>query len=253
LSVGESPRVCLLTGAAGQLGSYFCRHYGDRYTIAAVYHRAQPNVPSQHQELIDPINPNASLPENRRPVFAIQAELNNPADCERVVDLTLARFDRIDLLVNAAVSTTWAPMLGTDRLLATATAQLDVNVLAPLRLSSIVARRFWQGRDEENRRYNRNIVNVSSVAGLRIYPGSGQSLYAASKAALNQLTGHMALEFASVGVRVNATAANSFPSHVPIERAAAAIAALDSGTDNGTIVVVDGDKDEVVELRPWVG
>ena len=76
--------------------------------------------------------------------------------------------------------------------------------------------------------------------------------YAASKAALNQLTGHLAYEFAAVGVRVNATAANSFPSSILVERAARAIASLDEGILNGMIVVVDGAEDEVIELRSFV-
>jgi hypothetical protein len=53
-------------------------------------------------------------------------------------------------------------------------------------------------------------------------------------------------------VRVNATAANSFPSLIPVERAARAIIDLDEGSLNGALVVVDGDEDEVIELRPFV-
>lgn len=250
LSAGER-RVCLLAGAAGTLGTHFCRRFADRYDIAAVYWRTRPSVACHDQVAIDPLQPDSELSENRYPVFALQADLNTDDGCERAVDLTLARFDRIDLLVNAAVAPFWGPMLGNERLLATAVHQMTTNVLAPLRLAVAAGRRFWQSRDDENRRYNRNVVNLSSVAGLRLYPGSGQSVYAASKAALNQLTGHMAQEFATVGVRVNAVAPNSFPSLVPTERAADAIVALDEGSSTSTIVVVDGEADEVVELHPF--
>lgn len=252
MSAGEGRRVCLLTGAAGTLGTYFCTHFAKRYDIAAVYRRHRPPVACHDQLAIDPLAPSQPLLENDYPVFALQADLNHDADCERVVDSTLSRFGQIDLLVNAAAAPTWAPMLGTDRLLASANEQMATNAIAPLRLASVVARRFWQNRDEENRSRSRNVVNVSSVAGLRLYPGSGQSIYAASKAALNQLTGHMAQEFAPTGVRVNATAPNSFPSLISIERAARAIIALDEGSLNGAIVVVDGEEDEVTELRPFV-
>ena len=252
MSSGDTRRVCLLTGAAGTLGTYFCRHFMHRYDIAAVYRHNHPAVPTQDRLAVDPLRPEHPLPENSRPVFAIQGDVNSDAACERIVDLTLSHFGRIDLLVNGAVAPVWAAMLGTDRLLTSALAQMDTNVVAPLRLSTVVARRFWQGRDDENRRHNRNIVNVSSVAGLRLYPSTGQSMYSASKAALNQLTGHMAYEFATVGVRVNATAANSFPSLIPVGRAANAIASLDEGTRNGAIVVVDGAEDEVIELRSFV-
>jgi len=251
LSAGEGRRVCILTGASGVLGSYFCTHFADRYDIVAVYRRNRPQVPAQDYEAVDPLEPGRPLADAGRPVFAIQADLTAAGDCERVVEAALARFDRIDLLVNAAVASTWAPMLGSERLLASALGQLTTNVVVPLQMAVVVARAFWQGRDEENRRANRNVVNVSSVAGLRLYAGSGQSMYAASKAALNHLTGHMADEFSAIGVRVNATAAESFPSIVSIERAAEAITALDTGSLNRSIVVVDGDRDEVIQLETY--
>src|SRR5678816_4529198 len=47
-----------------------------------------------------------------------------------------------------------------------------------------------------------NIVNVSSVTGLRSFPGV--LAYCVSKAALDQLTRCAALELAAKGVRVNA-------------------------------------------------
>jgi NAD(P)-dependent dehydrogenase (short-subunit alcohol dehydrogenase family) len=252
LSAGEQRRVCLLTGAGGTLGTHFCRHFADRYDIAAVYRHNRPAVAAHDHRALDPLRPDQRLPENSDPVFAIQADLDYESECERVVEVTLSRFDQIDLVINGAAAAVWAPMLGSDRLVSSAIAQLATNVIAPLRLSAIVARRFWQGRDDENRLQNRNVVNVSSVAGLRLYPLSGQSVYAASKAALNHLTGHMAEEFASLGVRVNATAANSFPSLIPIHRAAGAIVDLDEGSRNGAIVVVDGDEDAVIEMRPFV-
>lgn len=247
-----SKRVCLFTGAAGQLGSAFLGAYADQYHIAAVYRRTRPWFSSQDARILDPLDPTADLEENHHPVFTIQADLTADDACARVVEATLSRFDRIDLLVNAAVSSTWAPMLGSDHLARSASQQFVTNVLAPLQLSLAVARAFWQGRDEENRRYNRDVVNVSSVAGLRLYRGAGQSIYAASKAALNHLTSHMADEFTSLGVRVNAVAPNSFPSIVPTARAAAAVKNLDEGSTTGTVVVVDGDEDRTLTLPPYV-
>jgi len=73
-------------------------------------------------------------------------------------------------------------------------AMMDVNVRAPFRLiressASLIERRGA-------------VVNVSSVAGLRAFPGIAS--YAVSKAAVDQLTRVAALDFASKGVRVNA-------------------------------------------------
>lgn len=234
MSVGEPRRVCLLTGASGLLGTSFCNLFGDRYDIAGVY-RTKP--PSLDVRFFDPLGE-----ETESPIFSIQADLTEPGTCERVVEATLSHFGKIDLVVNSAVSSTWEPMFGSDRLISSGYTQMSTNVLLPLEVSLIVARRFWEGREEENRLENRNVVNISSIAGLKVYRGSGQSLYAASKAALNHLTSHMADEFAAIGVRVNATAANSFPSIVSTERAAEAIKYLDDSTATGTIVVVDRER-----------
>jgi NAD(P)-dependent dehydrogenase (short-subunit alcohol dehydrogenase family) len=244
-------RVCLLTGASGTLGSDFIARYADRYSISAVYRHHVPIAASQGAAFVDPLDPDAEVPENRHPIFAVQGDISIETDCERIIDATLARFGRIDLLVHAATFSVWSPMIGSPRLRRSASGQFITNVVAPLNLSAMVAERYWATRQVENRMMNRNVVNVSSVAGLRLYPRSGQSVYAASKAALNHITGHMAWEFDAIGVRVNATAANSFPSLVPTARATDAIVRLDEANDTGTIVVVDGDEDRVVKMDPF--
>jgi NAD(P)-dependent dehydrogenase (short-subunit alcohol dehydrogenase family) len=117
-----------------------------------------------------------------------------------------------------------------------------VNVGVPLRLSVQLAQKFWMQRDEQNRTHNRNVVNVSSLAGSKIFAHQGQTIYAASKAALNQLPRHLGSEFAQFGVRVNAIAPNSFPSIVSTEDVARAIVRLDGESVTGRILAVDADE-----------
>jgi NAD(P)-dependent dehydrogenase (short-subunit alcohol dehydrogenase family) len=239
-------RVCLLTGAGGTLGTEFCRRYRSRYRIAAVYHRTPPEPPHQDAELVDPLRPAEPLPENEHPLFAIRADLAEDAELRRVVELTLARFGRIDLLVNAAVHSIWAPIVDSRALLESAERQFRINALVPLRLATEVAHAFWRDRDEENRALNRNVVNVSSIAGIYVYPNRGQSVYSATKAALNNLTCHMAAEFGALGVRVNATAPDTFPALVATERAAESIIRLDEGSMSGSILVLTQDGERTI-------
>jgi NAD(P)-dependent dehydrogenase (short-subunit alcohol dehydrogenase family) len=241
-------RVCLLTGAGGQLGRAFCDAYRGDYEIAAVYRDSRPWFPSQDARIVDPFDPTGTVGENDDPIFTIQADLLDPHAVTRVVEATLNRFDGVDLVVNAAVSTVWAPMLGSDRLADSVGRQFALAVEVPLRIATTLARLSWQGRTQENTLRNRNVVNVSSIAATHLYSGQGQSVYAASKAAMHQLTAHMAVEFAPLGVRVNATAANSFPQIVSVRRAAEAIRALDLGSQTGTATVVDGAEDRLVPL-----
>ena len=230
-------RVCLLTGASGELGETFCQMFAAHYDIAAVYCQNLPKAPSQLRWFVDPLTPNAELPNNA--IFAIQADLRQETDLRRIVEVTLARFGRIDFLVNAAVFSFWAPILDGDRLQRTLYDQFDVNLFVPLRLSTLVAEKFWKNRELENRKLNRSIINVSSTAGLYIYPDQGQSVYSASKAALNYLTLHMAAEFGVIGVRANVLAPTSFPNLIRAETVADGIRRLSESNDSGKILVLN--------------
>jgi NAD(P)-dependent dehydrogenase (short-subunit alcohol dehydrogenase family) len=122
----------------------------------------------------------------------IEADLALAEQMETVVSSAAEPFGGIDVLVNAAghissgtIETTsidaWDKMLNIN--LRTA------FLLMQQALPSIIER---QG----------NIVNVSSVTGLRAFPGV--LAYCVSKAALDQLTRCAALELAAKNVRVNA-------------------------------------------------
>jgi NAD(P)-dependent dehydrogenase (short-subunit alcohol dehydrogenase family) len=232
-------KVCLFTGASGPLGETFWQMFGSEYHMAAVYCNTVPQAVSQLQWRVDPLSPGSDLEENQNAVYAIQADLTNEEDLRRAVEVCLARYQRIDVLVNAAANSAFAQMLEGDALQESFERQFHINVLLPLRLSCMVADNYWKNREVENRRLNRSVVNVSSTSGLYIYPGRGQSLYSASKAALNYLTLHMADEFSAIGVRVNALAPTSFPSLIPIETAAEGIHRLIESDVTGKILVQD--------------
>jgi len=234
---GADKRVCLLTGASGTLGTAFCRAHADQYEIAAVYRRRAPTVPTQRQRHVDPLAPDSAVEQH--PVFAIQADLSVDREIDRVVEVVLARFDRVDLLVNAAVHSVWAPMLDSTRLVDSVAPQFQVNFALPLKLSIALARATWRDEDRQNRAANRNVVNVASTAGLKIYRGLNQSIYSASKAALIFLTRHMADEFGTIGVRVNALAPNTFPRIVSTESVVEGIRSLDGGDMTGKVLVLD--------------
>ncbi len=73
----------------------------------------------------------------------------------------------------------------------------ELNFFAPL----VLGRGFATGL----RRGTGSIVNITSIAGHEFHPFAG-SAYSTSKAALSALTREMAVEFAGIGVRVNAVA-----------------------------------------------
>jgi len=73
----------------------------------------------------------------------------------------------------------------------------ELNFFAPLKLARGFAKALHRGRG--------TIVNITSIAGHAIHPFAS-SAYSTSKAALSALTRELAVEFASLGVRVNAVA-----------------------------------------------
>ncbi|HEY7687639.1 MAG TPA: SDR family oxidoreductase [Dongiaceae bacterium] len=73
----------------------------------------------------------------------------------------------------------------------------ELNFFTPLQLSRGFAQALHRGHGA--------IVNITSIAGHAIHPFAG-SAYSTSKAALSALTREMAVEFADLGVRVNAVA-----------------------------------------------
>lgn len=238
-------RVCLLTGAGGTLGKMFCRLYASQYHIVAVYRNTEPETISQYERYVDPLN-ELDLPENDAAIYTIQSDLTVDREISRIVDITLARYDRIDLLINAAAHSVWAPIIESHLLLNNLALMFQMNAIIPLMLATEVAHRFWRNRDRENVKHNRDVVNVSSSAGIYIYPEQGQSGYSASKAAINNLTCHMANEFSAFGVRVNAVAPNSFPHRVSTERVCENIVGLDHGNMNGKILIVDEQGDTLL-------
>ncbi len=113
---------------------------------------------------------------------------------ERLVEAGLQRFGRIDVLINNASELGPSPMPELQELSADDfEAILQVNVIAPLRLSQLVLpgmRAAGSGL----------IVNVTSDAAVQPYPGWGG--YGASKAALEHLSRIQAAELEGSGVRV---------------------------------------------------
>jgi NAD(P)-dependent dehydrogenase (short-subunit alcohol dehydrogenase family) len=232
-------RTCLLTGASGLLGTAFIERCHDLYTIIAVHNRNPVQFAAQDQRFVDPLAPTRLIAANEHPVHSIRADICEPEAVDRVVTEVKAQFGNIDLLIHGAAIRAWAPVLTATGLDA-AEAVLKTNVLAPLRLSVAVARLLWQSDCTGNQQHNRNIINISSSAGLFVYPDQGQTLYGISKAALNYSTYHLANEFWDIGVRVNALAPDTFPGRVSTAEVVDAILDLDASKQTGQIISLLG-------------
>jgi len=82
--------------------------------------------------------------------------------------------------------------------------QFDLNAIIPMKLAAAVHEVCWRDSPGENLAKRRSVTNVSSMSAMVIDKSMGQAVYAASKAALNILTMHLALELEPYSVRANA-------------------------------------------------
>ena len=125
-------------------------------------------------------------------VLPIRADLSVDAEADGVVDQAVRSFGGMDVLVNAAGFLTTGTIENTS--VDAWDEMMNVNVRAVFRLMQRALPSLIERRG--------NVVNVSSVTGLRSFPGV--LAYCVSKAAVDQLTRCSALELAAKGVRVNA-------------------------------------------------
>ena len=127
----------------------------------------------------------------------VRGDVSVDAECVRMVDEAVARFGRLDVLVNNAGTTVFVPHKDLDALTEEAWDRIfAVNVKGAFFMARAAAKHLRAGGPGV-------IVNVSSTAGTT---GGGSSIpYAASKAALDNLTVSLARALAPE-VRVNGVA-----------------------------------------------
>ncbi len=127
-------------------------------------------------------------------IAVLAADICADQAAQTIVDAAIDRWGRLDVLVNNAGATAMMSLADTDA--RRVNDLFALNVTAPSVLAHAALPHLRAGRGA--------IVNVSSTYGHRPLPGAAH--YAASKAALEQLTRSWALELAADGIRVNALA-----------------------------------------------
>lgn len=120
------------------------------------------------------------------------SDLTETNQVERLINETAEQFGRIDILVNAA------GIISNGSIETTSLDEWDKVMNVNLRSVFFIMQKCIPHLEKTKG----NIVNVSSVAGIRSFPNV--LAYCVSKAGMDQLTRCAALELASKGIRVNA-------------------------------------------------
>jgi gluconate 5-dehydrogenase len=139
--------------------------------------------------------------------LALACDVTNAEQIQAVVDATLARFHRIDVLVNNAGISWGAPF--EDMCLTDWHKVIETNLTGTFLFSQAVGKvMIAQGRGK--------IINMASVAGMGGAPSEivQATAYHASKGAVITLTKDLACKWAAHNIQVNAIAPGWFPTHM---------------------------------------
>ncbi len=179
-----SDRVALVTGASSGLGRHFARllaRHGARVVVAA---RRRDRL----LELVERIEADG------RRALAVEVDVTDATSVEQGFAEAENTFGTVRIVSNNAgvADPAYATDIAEDRWRRV----VDTNLTGAWFVAREAGRRMIDAGEAGS------IVNTASVLGLRV--AKGQSSYAASKAAVIQLTRSLALEWASHGIRINA-------------------------------------------------
>ncbi|MBI4854861.1 MAG: glucose 1-dehydrogenase [Acidobacteria bacterium] len=175
-------RVALITGASSGIGEAVAKCFAQAGAKVLLIGRNEKTL----GVVVDSIN------KADGQAYPIISDLSSSQGPKQAVEKAAAQFGKIDILVNAA------GILSTGNITNTSMAAWDemmqINLRVVFEMMQLVLP-FMKAPEG-------NIVNISSVTGLRSFPGV--LAYCVSKAAVDQLTRCAALELAEQKIRVNA-------------------------------------------------
>jgi 3-oxoacyl-[acyl-carrier protein] reductase len=176
-----SGKVAVVTGASKGIGAAIATH------LAAAGAKVVVNYASSKTGAEKVV---AQIKGQGGQAIAVQADLSQPADVERLFAETVQAFDRVDVLVNNAGVYQFAPLAATTPELFRK--MYDLNVLGLLLACKHAVKHMREGG---------SIINISSVAATATFPES--SIYSGTKAAVDAITRTLAAELGPQKIRVN--------------------------------------------------
>ena len=181
-----SGRVAVVTGASRGIGK----------AIAEAYARAGARVvlASRRQETLDEVA--QGIREAGGDAVGIAAHNGDKPALKALVEATVARYGRLDILVNnAATNPHFGTALEADDSYWRKT--IEVNLMGNVWLTQAAVEQMRAGGGGK-------IVNVASILGLN--PGRYQGIYSVTKAGVISLTKTLATELGPDNIQVNAIA-----------------------------------------------
>jgi NAD(P)-dependent dehydrogenase (short-subunit alcohol dehydrogenase family) len=187
-------KVAIVTGASSGLGVAFAVGLADAGADIAICARRVEKLEQTKAQVL----------ERGRRCIAVQADVSDPNDCDRVVAETVEQLGKVDVLINNAGIGTAVP--ATRETPDEFRRVIDINLNGSYFMAQACGRAMRDGGG--------SIVNIGSVIGSTsaFLP---QAAYASSKAAIIGLTRDLAQQWTGrKGIRVNALAPGFFKSEM---------------------------------------
>jgi NAD(P)-dependent dehydrogenase (short-subunit alcohol dehydrogenase family) len=171
-------KTVIITGASQGIGAALVRAYRDRnYRVIATARSIKPSADAD--------------------ILAVPGDISQPDTAERIIREGVARFGRIDSLVNNAGVFLSKPFI--DFTQEDYDHNFSINVGGFFHITQRAAREMLQ-------QGSGHIVNITASVADQPIAGVNAALASLTKGALNAVTKSLATEFARSGVRVNAVA-----------------------------------------------
>lgn len=176
-------KVIIVTGASSGIGKQTALHFAKLGGSLVVTGR--------NKDSLDKVSAECESASKVKPVVVI-GDISKPETAKMLVDSAVSRFGKIDVLVNNAGIMELGSIESTSLEQFDHTFNVNVRAIYYLTMLAVPYLAVTKG----------TIVNVSSVCGIRAFPGV--LAYCMSKSAIDQFTACIALELAPKQIRVNA-------------------------------------------------
>ena len=184
IDVRLKKKVALITGGSRGIGKVIAELFMKEGAEVVITSKNQKQLQQTSKEIGNP--------------FFIAGDVRNENDVKNVIDKTIKKFGRIDILVNnVGVLPKMKPL---DKI-----TEKEWNEIIDVNLNSHF--RFTKCVIPQMKKNGGAIINISSDAGLKAFENFYADAYTAAKASIILLTKSWALEYAKNNIRVNCVCA----------------------------------------------
>src|SRR6476469_6987284 len=191
-------KVTIITGASGGIGSFTSKKLLEEGSKVVLVGRNKDKL----RKILDELDKNF----NDNNILSITADVSHESEVLNVVEQAISAFNKIDILINCAATINdpasfhlMSEDLWNDL--------INVNLKGTFQpIKAVIPTMIDQNSG--------NIINISSILGMRAIPNVPFSVYGVTKAGVIMFTKSIAVEYGQYGIRCNCIAPSTIRSPI---------------------------------------